>query len=166
MRMDSESARDQLTQETLESIQMLLDAVAGLTDEQVLRRPGGTLPSIAFHLWHTARWLDYDCEVYGGARQAWLGQGFADRWQLKGLEQSDGGTGTGLGDEEAAGLELPGRNELIAYANAAVRVFAQTLETMPEARKVLLMHVTHVNRHLGMVEAIKGLQGMRGTATR
>jgi len=30
---------------------------------------------------------------------------------------------------------------------------------------VLLGHVTHLSRHLGMMEALKGIQGSRGTAT-
>ena len=129
-------------------------------------RPGGTLPSIAFHVWHTARWADYDCEVYGGSRQVWSSHGFAEHWNLRGIEESDGGTGTGLGDEQTAALELPGRDELLTYASAAFRLFEDTMERLDDAQAVLFMHVTHVNRHLGMVEAIKGLQGMHGTATR
>jgi hypothetical protein len=97
----------QLKDETFGSLRLLLDNVAGLSDAQVNARPGGTLPSIAFHVWHSARWVDYDCEVCAGVPQVWLSHGFAERWQLAGIEQSDGGTGTGLGDDQAAALRAP-----------------------------------------------------------
>jgi len=173
---------EQLKNETFEAFRLLLEAVAGLSDEQVNLRPGGTLPSIAFHLWHSARWADYDCEVYGGVAQVWLREGFAERWNLQGIDASDGGTGTGLGDEQAAALQLPGRDELMAYASAAFRLLQETVAGLDDTQlasqvdprdgthrsiqALLFMHITHVNRHLGMVEAIKGLQGLRGTATR
>lgn len=171
-----------LKEETFEAIRLLLEAIAGLSDEQVNLRPGGSLPSIAFHVWHSARWADYDCEAYGSVDQVWLSEGFAERWKLNGLEASDGGMGTGLGDEQTAALQLPGRDELLAYASAAFRLLKETvgglddvqLASQVDARDgthrsvqaLLFMHLTHVNRHLGMIEAIKGLQGMSGTATR
>jgi hypothetical protein len=140
------------------------------------------LPSIAFHVWHSARWADYDCEAYGGVDQVWLSEGFAERWKLNGIDASDGGTGTGLGVEQTAALQLPGRDELLTYASAAFRLLRETvaglddvqLSSQVDARDgthrsvqaLLFMHLTHVNRHLGMVEAIKGLQGISGTATR
>jgi DinB superfamily len=171
-----------LKDETFGSIRLLLDGVAGLSDEQVQSRPGGTLPSIAFHVWHSARWADYDSEACGGVPQIWLKQGFAERWQLQGIETSDGGTGTGLGDDEAAALQLPGTRELLLYASAAFMLLEQTVERLVDGEltlrldqresrvdsieALLLAHLTHVNRHLGMVEAIKGLQGLSGTATR
>jgi hypothetical protein len=172
----------QLKDETFGSLRLLLDNVAGLSDAQVNARPGGTLPSIAFHVWHSARWVDYDCEVCAGVPQVWLSHGFAERWQLAGIEQSDGGTGTGLGDEQAAALRLPGTRELLAYASSVLALLEETVARLeagqlalrPDAREsrveslegLLFGHLTHVNRHLGMVEAIKGLQGMHGTATR
>jgi hypothetical protein len=161
---------------------LLLEAIASLSDEQVTSRPGGTLPSIAFHVWHSARWIDYDCEVYGGGPQLWLAEGLAERWKLKGIEASDGGTGTGLGDDEAAELDLPGQDELMSYASAIFKRLRETVAGLDDAglamqpdprdgtqrsvQALLFMHLTHVNRHLGMIEAIKGLQGMHGSATR
>jgi hypothetical protein len=172
----------QLKDETFEAVRLLLEAVAGLSDEQVNLRPGGTVPSIAFHVWHSARWADYDCEVYRGVPQVWASQGFAERWDLQGIEASDGGTGTGLGDDQAAVLQFPGRDELLAYASAAFGLLRETVAGLDDAQlasqvdvrdgthrslqTLLFMHLTHVNRHLGMVEAIKGLQGLQGTATR
>lgn len=180
--MPPEEPLAQLRKATFGSIRLLLDGVAGLSDAQVVARPGGTLPSIAFHLWHSARWADYDCEVCAGVPQVWLSGGYAARWRLPGIEDSDGGTGTGLGDDQAAALELPGTRDLMAYATAAFASLEATVAQLEDGRlalrpnpresgadsveALLFMHLTHVNRHLGMVEAIKGLQGMRGTATR
>ena len=180
--MSTNDLLTQLRQETFASIELLLGAVSGLSDEQANFRPGGTLPSIAFHVWHSTRWADYDCEACVGAPQVWASGGFAERWQLTGLEQSDGGTGTGLGDDQAAALQLPGTRELLAYASAAFVSLEETVAGLLDGRLtlrldnresrvesiegLLLAHLTHVNRHLGMVEAIKGLQGMHGTATR
>jgi hypothetical protein len=172
----------QLKRGTFGSMRLLLESVASLTDGQVKTRPGGTLPSIAFHVWHSARWADYDCEACAGVPQVWLTEGFAERWKLSGIEASDGGTGTGLGDDQAAALDLPGTEELVAYAASAFGLLEDTVGKLTDGRlllktdrresraesveALLFMQLTHVNRHLGMVEAIKGLQGLHGTATR
>lgn len=172
----------QLKAETFESVRLLLESIEPLSDAQVNARPGGTLPSIAFHVWHSARWADYDVEACTGLPQVWLNRGFAERWKLEGIDASDGGTGTGLGDDQAAALELPGTGELLAYASEAFALLEDAVEQLLDGRltlrpdnresrvesieALLFAHLTHVNRHLGMVEAIKGLQGMHGTATR
>ena len=173
----------QLKQEIAAANGLLLEAIAELTEEQVRARPGGTLPSIAFQVWHSARWADHDnAAYYGGDREIWFADGFAERWGLIGLEASDSETGTGLADEQAASLALPGKQELLSYASAAfvamessVAKLAATQLTVaaepPEStggtiQALLFTHLSHVNRHLGMIEAIKGLQGLNGSATR
>jgi hypothetical protein len=173
---------EQLKQETFQSVRLLLESVEPLSDAQVNARPGGTLPSIAFHVWHSARWADYDVGSCTNQPQVWLSRGYAERWRLEGIDASDGGTGTGLGDDQAAALELPGTKELLGYATEAFTLLEETVTQLlagrlalrPDDREsrvesieaLLFAHLTHVNRHLGMVEAIKGLQGMHGTATR
>jgi uncharacterized damage-inducible protein DinB len=173
----------QLKSEIVTANSLLLASIEDLSEEQIQARPGGTLPSIAFQVWHSARWADHDCEVhYGGGTQVWLAQGFSQRWQLGGLDQSDSETGTGLGDEQAAALALPGKQELLAYSSAAFAAMERSIanlgldqlatqtgsaeSTGGSIQTLLFTHLSHVNRHLGMIEAIKGLQGRRGTATR
>jgi DinB superfamily len=173
----------QLKREIAVANSLLLATMEDLSEEQIQSRPGGTLPSIAFQVWHSARWADHDCEThYPGGRQVWFSQGFSERWHLEGLDQSDSETGTGLGDDQAAALALPGKQELLAYARAAFAGMERAIANLGEAQlatqtgspestggsiqTLLFTHLSHVNRHLGMIEAIKGLQGQRGTATR
>jgi hypothetical protein len=160
----------------------LIEAIEDLGEEQIQARPGGTLPSIAFHIWHSARWADYDREIYGGGTQVWHSQGFAERWNLAGISQSEAETGTGLSDEQAGALVFPSSQELVSYASAAFAAFEGMIAPLDEAQLALHIDVpavqggnlqallfgqlVHVNRHLGMIEAIKGVQGLRGTATR
>jgi hypothetical protein len=162
-------AFSELRREVADANARLIEAVSGLDEAQLHRRPGGTLPSIAFHLWHTARWADYDAHEGVPERQLWSTAGYAERWRLERLERSDAETGTGLVDDDAAALNLPAKSELLAYASAALGSFEAWLVASAgdgaAVRAALVQH-SHVNRHLGMVEAIKGLQGLRGTATR
>jgi DinB superfamily len=173
----------QLKSEISVANSLLLATIEGLSEEQIQARPGGTLASIAFQIWHTARWADHDGEAhYGGGKQIWYSQGFSQRWNLAGLDQSDSATGTGLGDDQAAALALPGKQELITYASAAFAAMERLVEDLNASQlatqtgslestggsiqTLLFTHLSHVNRHLGMIEAIKGLLGQRGTATR
>jgi hypothetical protein len=58
-----------------------LEAVGDVDEEASQARPGAKAPSIAFHLWHTARWADAMQERLGsfapaldrlaGREQAW-----------------------------------------------------------------------------------------------
>ncbi len=87
----------------------------------------------------------------------------------------------GLGDEDAARLPLPAKEVLLAYArdvfaslevaltqvrpsdyDAACRDWAGRDSTVAGA---IVHHLIHINRHLGMIEAIRGIMDMRGTAT-
>jgi len=161
---------------------LLIAAIGDLGEEQIQARPGGTLPSIAFHVWHSARWADYDREIYGGGRQVWHSQGFDERWNLAGISKSEAETGTGLSDEQAGALVFPSSQELLSYALAAFTAFEGMIAPLDEAQlalhidapgiqghnlqDLLFGQLVHVSRHLGMIEAIKGLQGLRGTATR
>jgi DinB superfamily len=161
--------------------------------EAALRWQGGPrAPAIRFHLWHLARWADkvqaslptLTPELgrrLASAEEIWAAHALATRWGLTPGRLGASDTGMGLDDEASAALPLPGRDELLAYAR---RVFATTDQrlTAIEAADlvapctdlygntnmvgdVLLSHLGHVNRHLGMIEALRGVQGMSGTAT-
>jgi len=85
-----------------------------------------------------------------------------------------------MDDESADALRLPEKALLLDYAR---RVFARlqtVLEAMPEANLFVVMpddpdgdsyahnvmlYLDHVQRHLGMIEALRGQQGTPGTAT-
>jgi hypothetical protein len=89
-------------------------------------------------------------------------------------------TGTDMDDEAADALRLPNKAKVVDYAR---RVFARlqaVLKAIPEASLFTVMpgdldgdtyadnitiYLDHVQRHLGMIEALRGLQGTAGTAT-
>ena len=108
---------------TVQAHELIVKVTSDLSDEQLRRRPADVAPSvspsIAWHLWHIARWADFlqaslpgmapELERrLGPGRQVWEVEGLAARW---GLAAAAGyrGTGMGLGDEESARLRLPDR---------------------------------------------------------
>ncbi|HLF71010.1 MAG TPA: DinB family protein [Dehalococcoidia bacterium] len=172
---------DDLKQSIREAHGLLVEAVDGLTDEQLAHRPGGTTPSIAFHLWHSARWADSDQSAISGNPEVWLRDAYAPRWHLADTALGEAGTGTGMSDDQSAGLALPGKTGLLEYVTAAFAAFDAVAGRLTAAQlgdettasdgtatvqARLLVQQTHTNRHLGMIEALKGLQGLHGTATR
>jgi hypothetical protein len=90
--------------------------------------------------------------------------------------------GTGLDDDASASLPLPSGTKVVAYAREA---FAAAEDVLGGVRNEdlhvatsnlfddepcsvldhLLWHLVHGARHLGMIEALKGVLGVRGTAT-
>ena len=163
----------------------ILQAVEPLSQAELDWTGGPKAPSIAFHLWHTARYADYVAEViWGPGSQIWEQEHLAELW---GLSANLGPLGTGMEMDETTSttLPLPSKQTLIEYAqrafmhgNAAVQSITdeQFNEVHPDRYgtvykehilgPTILTFLTHSNRHLGMIEAIKGIQGMRGTATR
>ncbi len=174
---------------------LILKATSELSDEQLARRPAdvapSVAPSIAWHLWHITRWADLLQaslpsiaselgRLLGPGRQIWEVEELAAHW---GLAPASGykGTGLGLNDEMSARLRLPEKDRLLDYAR---RVFAKAdravsalndelfvrpctdlYERETSIGTAIMSHLTHANRHLGMIEAIKGILGVRGTAT-
>jgi hypothetical protein len=168
-----------------------LEAVVDLDEQTFHAQPGAKAPSIAFHLWHTARWADAFQKRLGsfapaldrlvGREQVWNARGLAQAWGLDGTLGIEG-TGSGLDDDASSALALPAKEEVVSYAREA---FASAEEVLRGVRDDELLlpsadfddeggwvvldhfgwHITHGARHLGMVEALKGVQGVRGTAT-
>ena len=178
-------------------------ALAGrLDDDELVWRPGPTSPSVAFTLWHLARWADHLQatlpkmtrelgEKLGARPQLWLADNLAARWGLEAAALGYEDTGMLLEDDLAAQLPLPARDTLLDYvrrafaaADAAVALVDDTQfaayeqpNTTDETGAALqassatvggaiVSHLTHDNRHLGMVECLIGLRGRPGTATR
>jgi hypothetical protein len=163
----------------------LLDAADHISEDDLSWRPGPTSPSIAFHLWHCGRFADRWAEVVRAssgspAPQRWLRENLAERWHFP-SELGTGATGMELGDEAAAELPFPGHSELATYLRGAFNDLEQAMSALNDESILgvaddlfgkpapladsLLRHLAHVNRHLGMVEALRGLRGGHGTAT-
>jgi uncharacterized damage-inducible protein DinB len=161
--------------------QRLLALVADLSEDQLRWRPGSHAPAIGFHLFHVARWAERDRQMIGGGAQVWETEGLATAWGLVGIDLGPVGTAMGIGDEASERLVLPGRAVLVAYAEdafAAIDDYVDGLTLADLQRKteapdtadrvvqdVLLSHLAHDNRHLGMIEALRGLIGLKGSAT-
>lgn len=165
--------------------------VSDLTDEAMAE---GTLtaPSVAFHVWHVARWADLLqsrmpdmtrelSEKLGPGAQIWESDGLAEQWQLTGFALGGDATGMGMDDDVATALPLPGKERLLDYARRAFEAANHAVEAADEETlresctdlygretsvgAAVLGHLAHVNRHLGMIEALRGVRGLRGTAT-
>jgi uncharacterized damage-inducible protein DinB len=155
----------------------ILAVVADLTDEQLAWRPSPRAHSIGFTLWHTARADDNVQADLTGAALEWDAGEYAKRWG-----HPERGVGTGWDDERAASLPLPPKQELFDYVkrvfdrvDAAVdAVDDASVERAVRSRfmgaestmgEIVVVCMSHDNRHLGEMEYIKGLLGLRGTAT-
>jgi hypothetical protein len=154
-----------------------LVVVAGLDDTQLSWRPTPKAHSIAYTLWHLARTEDnFQNDVNGGGT-VWANGGFAVKWG-----HPEKGVGVGWEDERAAALPMPGKANLLEYVRAVFAAADRAADSLDETKlnetrhssfldgdailgEVLLGSVTHGNRCLGEMEYIKGLQGMKGSAT-
>jgi hypothetical protein len=155
----------------------VLKVVDDLDDAQLAWRPAPKAHSIGWILWHVARADDNVQADLSGAETIWTTERYAARWG-----HPERGVGTGWDDEAAASLPIPTKTDLLEYVR---RVFAacdsagdgigssrfnETHQSRFMSREatygdVILTGITHDNRHLGEMEYIKGLQGLRGTVT-
>jgi hypothetical protein len=115
--------------------------------------------------------------------EVWVAKGLTERWGLAGLDLGEfGGTGAGLDDDASAALTLPEADEISEYLEGAFQALESVLAKIDDDAilertvvdlygddttigDVLLNHLSHADRHLGMIEALRGVLGERGTAT-
>ena len=88
----------------------------------------------------------------------------------------------GLSNEAAQGVVLPDGATLLAYATRTFAATAQATLAVADRRFIstgrdplgreitvggaVINHLLHLGRHLGMIEALRGVMGVQGTATR
>ena len=165
--------------------QEVIKLVEGLSDQQLAWQPNPSTTSIAFNVWHLARWADYvqwrmpDATLVLGQRlesrpQVWHAEGLASKWGLDpaGLGDMEAGTSVGVA---AANLRFPGQTVLLEYLRRCYTLEEQTLAALDdqefqERRLVgaewpeetvgqwLMSHLIHEWEHLGMIRSLKGLQ--------
>lgn len=171
----------QLRQDKSDAHTRVLALVEDLTDEQLGRRLGSRAPAIGFHVWHLARWEDYDRSVIQGTPQIWQVQDLAQVWGFTVVPLGEAETGTEMGDDASERLVLPEKAALLDYVRSVFTATeelldgltadslvqpVQDLEKHEHVLSLLNDGLTHLNRHLGMIEALRGLLDLRGTATR
>jgi hypothetical protein len=177
--------------------QRILNLAEKLSEEQLHWRYTPTGHSIAFHLWHVARWADHlQAAIPGmtpeldhrlGPRpQLWEANDLAVRWGFDPDQLGYGATGMTMPDEVAANLPFPSKSELLAYLRQVFVAAEQAVKAIDEREfqaaeqpqpltegiwgesvvgDAVVTHLTHTNRHLGMIECLAGLQTGAGTAT-
>ena len=151
------------------------------------RSAGPSLHSVAWQLWHAARWDD----VFGAylhrafdldpSAQVWDRNGLNARWGWVAGSMGRRDTGTEMEDDAADHMPFPDKDAVIEYAREAFAFTIAGIEAIPPHRMTgvakddaesdtyvdnILIYFEHLNRHLGMIEAIRGLLGGKGTASR
>ena len=103
----------------------LLKAGEELSPKQFAWSAGPSLHSVAWQLWHAARWDDVLSSYFHRAlahdprQQVWDRESIADRWSLAAGSLGRRDTGTEMSDEEAETIRFPDQKEVVAYARLA-----------------------------------------------
>src|SRR5487761_444705 len=111
----------------------LLTAADGLTPEQFAWSAGPKLHSVAWQLWHAARWDDVFASYFHRVfardprTQVWERESLPDRWSFARDSLGRRDTGTEMSDETADAVRFPDQQEVIRYARLA---FAYSEEAM------------------------------------
>ena len=119
--------------------------------------------------------------------EIWEAENLADRWGFSTSQLGYAGTGMTMPDEIAMRLPFPAKDELLGYLEKVFAASERAVSAIDEQQfqsaelpqprtqgiwgqatvgDALMSHVTHANRHLGMMECLLGFQGQPGTATR
>ena len=187
----SPSPARQIAERIGEQQALILAITRDLTAAQLTATASPHAPAISFHLWHIARWADIvQAHLPGmGAepdaapiQEFWQSEGLAVQWGLANAELGYRDTGMGLSDATAQALSLPDGATLVAYATRTFDAAAQATLAVDDERfttpgrdplgreitvgGAVLNHLLHLGRHLGMIEALRGVMGLHGTATR
>jgi hypothetical protein len=165
---------------------LVLKLVDSLNDQQIMWRANRTTPSIAFHVWHLARWADYLQEMLTGLGvQIWEQEALARKWGFDNVNLGFAETGLGMDDDVMVSLPFPRKEVLLDYARRAFIRADQAINTIDddqfqlraedrhgvggneiEIGDAVLNWLVHDSRHLGMIECLLGVQGFHGSATR
>lgn len=168
----------------------LIDAASELSDDQLAWRAGAQAPPIGFHLWHVARWADRLQaklpEMLGARpqREVWQAEAYARHWLVEADQLGFESTGMGMDEDTSAQIPVAGKDVLVRYARQAFEACNRAVEQLGDADllkacpdvmygrdamasvgQFVIMHMSHAGRHLGMIEALKGILGERGSAT-
>jgi DinB superfamily len=165
----------------------LLTLAEELSPEQFALSAGPSLHSVAWQLWHAARWDDVLASYFHRAlaqdprTQVWERESLADRWSLASGSMGRRDTGTEMSNEAAEEIRFPDQKEVVSYARLAFAYAEDAIEGIPDDLLLavakddpdgdtqfdnVLIYLEHLSRHLGMIESIRGLQGLVGSSTR
>jgi hypothetical protein len=169
----------------------VIESAERTVDGQFAKSMGTRVHSVAWQVWHIARWDDRYAEIlvektpelagrFGAPAQVWAAESLATQWGLPIGRMGRRDTGTEMDDQSADALRLPDKALVIDYARRVFARLQSVLNALPESRIFTpipgdpdndtyahntMLYLDHVQRHLGMIEALRGLQGTAGTAT-
>lgn len=176
------SIADRINQ-THDSILTLCDA---LSNDEICLRAAKTAPPIGWHLWHIARWADHFQASFPDSVQIWKRDDYPVQWVVDTTFLGPMETGMGMPVFLAAEtIQKIGKVRLVDYARLvftacrdAMRglnmehlagkrqsfmtfkregdtiVYAQGADTT--LLEDAIWHISHANRHRGMIEALIG----------
>src|SRR5260370_13563133 len=157
----------------------LLKAAEELSPEQFALSAGPSLHSVAWQLWHAARWDDVLASYLHRAlgqdprTQVWDRESFSDRWSLAAGSMGRRDTGTEMSNEAAEEIRFPDQKDVVGYARLAFAYAEEGIQLIPDDLLLAvakndpdgdtqldnaLIYLEHLSRHLGMIESIRGLQ--------
>lgn len=171
---------------------LLLKVTDEMSTAQLTRVVEATSPPIAWHFWHCARWADRlqsamrtlsDQAKPDIKSETWRRNSVAEEWGFDAESLGFSESGTRINGQIARELTWPDRSRLHEYGRNALSAADQALAeltahgidascesifTRDEDATVgtdLIRYLTHLSRHLGMIEAVRGTIGMQGSAT-
>jgi hypothetical protein len=151
------------------------DAVSDLTDEQLHWRANERGHTGAFVLWHYYRTEDNIINfVLQHKPTAWMAGGWNEKF---GMDKAAQGTGFSLAD--AQNLRIPSKDDWLTYQRQvwdATEAYFDTLDDaaleaqtmvkplgeMPVQNAIGQMCLTHGFTHLGEIQHLRGLLGLKG----
>ena len=165
-----------------------LSLAEGLSEEEFAWQPHPSATSVAFNVWHLARWADYVqwrmpettpvlSQRLEPRQQVWRADNLATRWELDASRLGEMEAGNELG-VAAAQIHLPGRDIVLEYLRRCYTLEEETLTALDarefqEHRTVgaewpeqpvgqwLMSHLVHEWEHLGMIRYVQGLYDLR-----
>lgn len=167
-----------------------------LSQEDLCLRPALTAPPIGWHVWHISRWADWFQASFPAQTQIWEAQGLMSKLGLDGMALGPMQTGMTMSHDDAAQIPIIiGKEQLIDYMKTVFALNQTVLSDVTlddlyqdresfakwesvdgeiiraKGKNVTLIHdigyhLTHANRHLGMIEGLIGaILDRSGTAS-
>ena len=154
----------------------VLQAIDGLSDEQLYQQPSSDTNSVGWLAWHMSRWKDQFSARAVDEEQVWISQGWPEKF---GVEPERTGQGDSL--EQVAAFR-PARDVLLAYVEAAQQATVERIARVSPERwaedsmyvagreprplwRSLVGTVSDAGQHTGQIAYLRGLitgYGWRG----
>jgi hypothetical protein len=121
----------------------ILALAESLEQDHLTWQPAAGVHSVAWNLWHLARWADALQEAIprmtpalgarlGEREQVWSAERLSERWGLTTTPLGFDATGTYMEDAVASGLPLPAKEVLLAYAQRAFAAAEEAVAAVDE----------------------------------